>query len=127
LRIHVDVVAITPDSASSSPVRALLWSTVAPAELAPLMRRAPDLPWVSLMTVTTGQSNLFTIVNLKTRAELSEIHAELVDLCPSIRMQETQLSTRAVKVHMRWLTRADRWTDRVADPFWALRDELARV
>jgi hypothetical protein len=33
----------------------------------------------------------------------------------------------AIKIHMRTLTPGDRWTDEVADPFWALRDELVRA
>jgi hypothetical protein len=79
------------------------------------------------MTVTTGRANLAVIANLRAMSELTQVHAELADVCPTLRLQETQLSTRAVKIHMRWLTAEDRWCDEVTDPFWALRDQLTAV
>ncbi len=45
-------------------------------------------------------------------------------MCPSVRIHETQLSVRAVKVHMGWLDAGDTWTGEVADPFMPLRDAL---
>ena len=82
---------------------------------------------MGLLTLATGQANLVTIVNFKTRAELPQIHSELVSLCPSLQLRETQICTRAVKLHTRWLTPDDQWTDDVTDPLWALRANLTRV
>lgn len=123
----VDFVALIPDSAWSSPVRALLWCSVAPQHVEPLTRRAASLPWVGMMTVTTGRANVFVVANVKTRTALPAVQEELGVLCPSLTLLETQLSPQAVRLHMRGTSDGDRLTDEVADPFWELRHALARV
>ena len=120
----IDIIAITPDTASSAPVRAFLWCTVAPQELQPLVMNSPSVRWVGLLTVTTGRANVALIANLRTRSQLPRVQAALTSLSPSLQVRETQLSARAVKVHMRRLTVDDRWTDDVGDPYWDLRHEL---
>lgn len=120
----VDIVTITPDTASSSPVRALLWCRVDPGEVPDLLHRAAALPWVGMLTATSGRANVVAVANLTSRAHLPMIQAELASVSPSLRFAETQLSHRAVKLHMRTTTGDDRLTDDVADPFRALRDEL---
>lgn len=122
----VDLVALIPDTASSSPVRALLWCTVDPQDLHELLRKAASLPWIGLLTVTTGRANVVLVANLKTRSLLPAAQTELAALCPSLQLRETQLSTRALKLHMRRVTDDDRLTDDVADPLWELRHDLAR-
>ncbi len=127
-RLHnagfVDLVALTPDSVSSAPVRALLWCTVDPQDAPELLRRAAALPWIGLLTLITGHANVVAVANLTTRAHLPAAQAELTSLCPSLRFRETQLSPRAEKLHLRRLTADDRLTDDVADPFRELRHEL---
>lgn len=122
----IDIVALTPDTASSAPVRALLWCTIAPQELHSLVRQSANLPWIGLLTATTGHANVFLVANVKTRALLPAVQTELSSLCPSLQLRETQLSAQALKLHMRSVTPHDRLTDEVADPFWELRHELVR-
>lgn len=123
----VDIVAIIPDTASSAPVRALMWCSIDPQDIPELLRRAAALPWIGMLTVTTGHANVVAVANLTTRAHLPTAQAELASSCPSLRFLETQLSSHGIKLHMRRLTRDDRLTDDVSDPFWTLRHDLART
>lgn len=120
----IDFVAITPDSLSSHPVRALLWCDVDITELPQLASDVASLPWIGLLTLTTGTSNLMLMANLPTVGRIPAMQRELRSLCPSLRVHECQLSMRSVKVHTRRLTDDDRWTDEVTDPYAALAPVL---
>jgi DNA-binding Lrp family transcriptional regulator len=123
----VDIVALIPDSASSAPARALLWCVVAPDDLPPMLYRAGTLPWLGLMTINTGQANLLAVANLQTPAQLNQIQGQLLTMCPSLRLAESQLSIQAVKVHAQLLTDDDCWSGELTDPLWDLREDLIDV
>ncbi|MDI3403195.1 Lrp/AsnC family transcriptional regulator [Streptomyces cavernicola] len=120
----LDIITLVPDRAWSSPLRALLWCTVAPQDVDALLRTVSGRPWVGSLTVTTGRANVLVTVNLMTRSQLPGIQAELSTLCPSLRLLEAQLSVRAVKLHMRLLAAGDRLSDPVSDPFWDIRHDF---
>lgn len=120
----LDLVALIPDTAWSAPVRALLWCSVPRHDVSTLLRSAGNLPWVGLMTAVTGSANVLVVANVTTTAAVSAAHETLAERCRSLRIVETQLSPRALKLHMCELDEHDRFTDEVSDPFAGLRDEL---
>jgi len=124
---YLDFVAIVPDDVSSFPVYAMFWCGVDPADLPALERRLPALPWIETATVLSGRANLFLLTHVETTARVPALHTEIGGLAPSIRVHDVQIVSHAVKLHTRWLDGAGLWTDRVEDPYPALRDGLVRT
>jgi DNA-binding Lrp family transcriptional regulator len=120
----IDFVTITPDALSSHPVRALLRCEIDVADVPLLVSDVAPLPWIGLLTVTSGRSNLLLMVNVPSLGRITTAQRELRNLCPSLEIRECQLSMRAVKIHTRRLTREGRWTDDVTDPYAQLTSVL---
>ena len=113
----LDFIALTPDVASSRPVTALVWASVPAAELSALAHRVGSLGWIGMMAVTTGPSNVFAVTHLPTSRALTDALVELVEVCPSLVVKETQLSVRAVKIHTRITDERERFTEQAAQPY----------
>ena len=113
----LDFIALIPDVASSRPVTALIWATIAPAELPALAQQTASLAWIGLMVVTTGPSNIFAVAHLSTPKALSDALEQVRAICPSLAVRETQLSVHAIKVHTRITDDAERWSGKAAQPY----------
>lgn len=109
-------------SVSGCPITAEWFAAVPAGDHHALAREVATLPGVRLCASTTGRSNIFITVWLKSVAEMPLIEARLSRAVPSIVFRESAIALRIVKRVGHILDPAGRSTGEAIPPSWGAPD-----